>query len=161
MARRNTRPRDALGRPMPYGTTAGAVVPIPDDLRLGPDETLAYAERLLSEDRAFAAHEVLEARWKAAPAEERALWRGLAQVCVGLTHLDRGNSVGGRRLLRRGADAIAPYASAAPYRLDVDRLAAWAREVADHADVSRRTPPSRPPSSRPPLHPRPAAPPAP
>ncbi|WP_211882206.1 DUF309 domain-containing protein, partial [Pseudarthrobacter albicanus] len=47
----------------------------------------------------FAAHEVLEARWKAGPAEERNLWQGLAQICVGLTHAARGNSVGAHRPL--------------------------------------------------------------
>ena len=40
------------------------------------------------------------------PAQERLLWQGLAQVCVGLTHLQRGNPVGGARLLRRGADRL-------------------------------------------------------
>ncbi|MEW1808906.1 DUF309 domain-containing protein [Pseudarthrobacter sp. NPDC080039] len=38
--------------------------------------------------RPFAAHEVLEARWKAGPAMERDLWQGLAQICVGLAHAD-------------------------------------------------------------------------
>nr|WP_246224112.1 DUF309 domain-containing protein [Pseudarthrobacter psychrotolerans] len=43
--------------------------------------------------RPFAAHEVLEARWKAGPAEERNLWQGLAQICVGLTHAARGTAL--------------------------------------------------------------------
>ena len=47
-----------------------------------------------------------------APAGERACWQGLAQVCVGVTHLQRGNLVGAARLLRRGA-ATAPVDVAA------------------------------------------------
>ena len=73
---RQARPRDALGRPLPYGTPG--VAPVPEE-PLPPEETLREARRMLTEGRAFAAHEVLEARWKAAPAQERDLWQGLAQ----------------------------------------------------------------------------------
>ena len=52
----------------------------------------------LEDGRPFAAHEVLEACWKACSGEERDLWQGLAQVCVGLTHAARGNRVGAARL---------------------------------------------------------------
>jgi hypothetical protein len=89
---RNARPRDELGRPLPHGTAG--VEGIPDDLALSADETLAEAQRLLDAGRAFQAHEVLESTWKAAPEVERELWRGLAQLAVGLTHARRGNAVG-------------------------------------------------------------------
>ena len=52
------------------------------------------AQRLLDAGLPFHAHEVLEAAWKAAPPDERELWRGLAQLAVGLTHLQRGNGRG-------------------------------------------------------------------
>lgn len=100
---RQQRPRDALGRPLPYGTTG--VDPVSED-PLPPLEALGMARTLVRQGRPFAAHEVLEARWKAGPASERDLWQGLAQVCVGLTHAARGNPIGATRLLERGAARI-------------------------------------------------------
>jgi uncharacterized protein len=125
---RNARPRDGLGRPLPPG--APGVPTTPDDISLSPAETLVEAQRLLDEDFPFHAHEVLEAAWKAAPGDERELWRGLAQLAVGLTHARRGNSVGGPRLLRRAADRIEPYAVRPPHGIAVGDLAGWARELA-------------------------------
>jgi predicted metal-dependent hydrolase len=87
---------------------------------------LDEAQRLLDAGRAFQAHEVLEATWKAAPEQERELWRGLAQLAVGLTHRQRGNNAGAAALLRRGADRIAAYASDPPYRIAVRDLMTWA-----------------------------------
>jgi len=77
---------------------------VPDDLVLGPDEAVAEAQRLLDAGLPFPAHDVLEGVWKTAPAAERALWRGLAQLAVGLTHALRGNDSGAPALLRRGSD---------------------------------------------------------
>lgn len=71
---------------------------------------LDEADRLLAAGQAFAAHEVLESAWKAAPASERDLWRGLAQVAVGLTHRQRGNPTGARTLFLRAAGLLADYA---------------------------------------------------
>lgn len=126
---RNARPRDAQGRPLPYGSTG--VPPVPDDLSLTAAETVAEADRLLAAGRPFAAHEVLEAAWKAAAAPDRALWQGLAQVAVGLTHLQRGNVHGAVTLLRRGAGALAGYQAEAPYGIDVAGVRAQASAVAD------------------------------
>ena len=120
---RNARPRDALGRPLPRGQAG--VEPVPE-AALPAEEALARAQELLDGGRAFAAHEVLEARWKAAPERERELWRGLAQLAVGLTHAQRGNQRGARELRRRGAERIAAFASDPPYRIDVPGLRAWA-----------------------------------
>jgi hypothetical protein len=120
---RNARPRDALGRPLPRG--AAGVEPVPEQA-LTPADALRTAQELLDGGRAFAAHEVLEASWKAAPPAERELWRGLAQIAVGLTHAQRGNDRGARELVRRGAERIAAFASDPPYGLDVPGLLAWA-----------------------------------
>jgi uncharacterized protein len=103
---RQARPRDALGRPLPYGSAG--VEPV-DETPRPPEETLAMARRLLDEGRPFAAHEVLEVRWKSGPEEERQLWQGLAQLCVGLTHAARGNQVGARRLVDRAAGRLEAY----------------------------------------------------
>ena len=112
------RGRDAAGRPVPAGSP-DAVEPVPEQA-LPPDEALALARDLLARGRPFFAHDVLEAAWKAAPPEERLLWQGLAQVCVGLTHLQRGNPVGGVRLLRRGADRLDGHLTGGPADLHGD-----------------------------------------
>lgn len=92
-----------------------------------PAQALAEAHRLLAEALPFHAHEVLEDAWKAAPPDERELWRGLAQLAVGATHAARGNRTGAVALLRRGASAIAPYAD--------PRHAADAADLAHGLDV--------------------------
>lgn len=104
----NARPRDGLGRPLPYGTTG--VERQPEGLVRTPEETVREAQRLLDAGMPFHAHEVFEDAWKSGPVAERELWRGLAQLAVGLTHAARGNVTGGARLLRRGAAALAEFA---------------------------------------------------
>lgn len=134
---RNARPRDAYGRPLPYGSTG--VPTMPDELSLTPEEGLAEAQRLLDADRPFHAHEVLEAVWKASPEPERELWRGLAQVAVGLTHIRRGNPRGARALLSRAADRIEPYATASPYGIDVAEVVRQSRAIAATQDLTPDT----------------------
>jgi uncharacterized protein len=129
------RARDALGRPVPAGSP-DAVEPVPEE-PLPPAEALRTARALLARGRAFSAHEVLEASWKAAPADERDLWQGLAQVCVGLTHLQRGNRVGAARLLRRGAGLLSGQPSA--YGVDTARIAADAHRLAADVDAGAGT----------------------
>ncbi|MEU7064637.1 DUF309 domain-containing protein [Streptomyces sp. NPDC046161] len=102
---RSARPRDGLGRPLPYGTPG--VERQPEGVVRAPAETVAEAQRLLDGGMPFHAHEVFEDAWKSGPGAEAPLWRALAQLAVGLTHAARGNAVGGARLLRRGADALA------------------------------------------------------
>jgi uncharacterized protein len=122
---RNARPRDALGRPLPYGAVGEERAP--EGVVRPPDQALAQAQELLDAGRPFHAHEVLEDAWKSAPEEERALWRGLAQLAVGLTHALRGNASGAATLLERGAGNIAGYAAAPPHGIDVGGLVRWAR----------------------------------
>ncbi|WLW50608.1 DUF309 domain-containing protein [Streptomyces sp. YU58] len=129
---RNARPRDGLGRPLPYGTEG--VARQPEGVVRAPHESVAEAQELLDAGKPFHAHEVFEDAWKSGPEEERELWRGLAQLAVGLTHAARGNVTGGARLLRRGADAVTQWAAATgrerPHDLDLAGLAGWARELA-------------------------------
>jgi len=139
---RNARPRDGLGRPLPYGEEG--VERQPEGVPRAPAEALDEAQRLLDRGMPFHAHEVLEDAWKAAPPQERALWKGLAQLAVGITHLARGNATGGARLLLRGAGAIEPYREEPPYGIDVSGLTAWARARADAADEGPGTGPARP-----------------
>jgi uncharacterized protein len=125
---RSARPRDELGRPLPRD--AEGVEGVPDDIALRPADSLAEAQRLLDGGRAFHAHEVLEGTWKAAPEPERELWRGLAQLAVGLTHARRGNAVGAVQLLRRAADRVDRYAHDPPHGVDAAGLVVWARALA-------------------------------
>ncbi|WP_436844012.1 DUF309 domain-containing protein [Streptomyces subrutilus] len=123
---RSARPRDGLGRPLPYG--AAGVERQPEGVVRAPRETVAEAQRLLDAGMPFHAHEVFEDAWKSGPPEAAPLWRGLAQLAVGLTHAARGNAVGGARLLRRGADALAGRGDA--YGINVAGLVGWARALA-------------------------------
>ncbi|MFE6668235.1 DUF309 domain-containing protein [Streptomyces sp. NPDC057697] len=148
---RNARPRDGLGRPLPYG--APGVGRQPEGVVRTPEETVREAQRLLDAGMPFHAHEVFEDAWKSGPAAERELWRGLAQLAVGLTHAARGNATGGSRLLRRGTAALAEFAPARPYGIDVDGLTGWAGELADRVaatgagpvDAAAEAPCLRPP----------------
>jgi len=140
---RNSRPRDALGRPLEPG--APGVSTMPDDLNPAPVEALQQAQKLLGDGFPFHAHEVLEAAWKSAPPDERELWRGLAQFAVGLTHARRGNAIGAARLLLRAADRIGPYEHSAPHSIAAAELSVWARATAadikaDHTAVDARIP---------------------
>ncbi|MFJ7332885.1 DUF309 domain-containing protein [Streptomyces sp. NPDC101110] len=137
---RNARPRDGLGRPLPYGS--GGVPRQPEGVVRTPEETVAEAQRLLDEGKPFHAHEVFEDAWKSGPDQERELWRGLAQLAVGLTHAARGNPTGGARLLRRGAGAAEAWAygagQAQPHGIDVASVAAWARQLAGEVERNGR-----------------------
>lgn len=118
---RQARPRDKLGRPLAYGSPG--VRPVPED-PLPPEETVRVALNLVRAGRPFAAHEVLEARWKAGPSVEADLWQGLAQLCVGLTHEARGNAVGAERLLDRGRARLGSYVDTGgpTYGVDIEAV---------------------------------------
>lgn len=132
---RQARPRDALGRPLPYGSVG--VEPVSEE-PLPANETVAAARALVAEGRTFSAHEVLEARWKAGPSAERDLWQGLAQLCVGVTHAARGNHVGAHRLVERAAGRLDAYAATGgpTYGLDLAAVLAWARARVQAAEES-------------------------
>jgi hypothetical protein len=125
---RNTRPRDELGRPLPPGSEG--IPRIPDELDLTPAASLTYAQDLLDRGLAFNAHEVLEAAWKNGPDGERLLWQGLAQLAVGITHVQRGNIRGALAVLRRSSARLADI-GVAPYGIDTASLADWAGAMID------------------------------
>jgi hypothetical protein len=102
---RNARPRDGLGRPLPYGATG--VPELPEDLDPSPAAVVDLAQTLLDDGLPFQAHEALEVAWKAAPEPQRPAWQGLAQLAVAVTHARRGNLAGARVLAARGRDNLA------------------------------------------------------
>jgi hypothetical protein len=109
----------------------------PEGIVRSPAQSLTEAQELLDAGRPFHAHEVLEDAWKSAPDVERELWRGLAQLAVGLTHAARGNARGAATLLARGAGNIAPFAERPPHGIDVAGLGGWARGLAADAASGR------------------------
>jgi uncharacterized protein len=126
---RNNRPRDGLGRPLPRGSAG--VPPQVEARQRTPAQTILEAQRLLDAGMPFHAHEVFEDAWRSAPAKDRELWRGLAQIAVGLTHAERDNPRGAGALLRRGADNLASSASTALQDVDVPRLVVWSYAAAE------------------------------
>lgn len=135
MSRRPLRGRDAAGRPVPLDSPA-AVEPVPEIDR-SPQDTLVLARELLAAGRPFYAHDVLEGTWKLAPPADRPLWKALAQLCVGLTHEQRGNLVGAVRLLRRGASGLSDHLGrpgARAYGVPTDALVAAALERAERLE---------------------------
>jgi uncharacterized protein len=132
---RSSRPRDAQGRPLPHGSAG--VPRIPDDLDLSPEDSLTYAQELLDRGLAFNAHEVLEAAWKNAPDDERRMWQGLAQLAVGITHIQRGNAAGAAAVLGRAADRLGERRDRTPHGVDVDGLITLADALVD--DLARGT----------------------
>ncbi|WP_132994252.1 DUF309 domain-containing protein [Gordonia zhaorongruii] len=124
---RNARPRDELGRPLPPGSVG--VERIPEDLDLPPAESLTWAQELLDRGLAFNAHEVLEGAWKSCPDDERMLWQGLAQLAVGVTHVQRGNPKGALSLLERATRRIGLHEGPVPYGIDAAGLISYADEL--------------------------------
>jgi hypothetical protein len=121
---RNARPRDAAGRPLPRGTEG--VPRVPDELNLTPNQAIATAQQYLDDDLPFQAHEIFETMWKQrrdAGLPDAPVWQGLAQIAVGLTHAQRGNTTGAVTLLHRGAATLAEHDGVA-------ELADWATEAA-------------------------------
>jgi len=105
---------------------------------LPPLATIAAARELLAEGRPFSAHEVYEARWKAGPEAERELWQGLAQLCVAITHAERGNRIGALRLLGRARRRLETYAATGgpTYGPDLARVLSWIQDREGDPDSS-------------------------
>ena len=110
---------------------------------MSPSESLDYAQDLLNQGLAFNAHEVFEAAWKNGPEDERSLWQGLAQLAVGITHLQRGNRDGAATLLRRGSARLSAVDHPAPHFVDLDSLVDWAVALADDLAACAEVSPPR------------------
>jgi uncharacterized protein len=134
---RNARARDSLGRPLARSEAGHAAR---DEAALPPANALQRAQELLDEANPFTAHEILEAVWKDVEGDERELWRGLAQVAVGITHALRGNESGARALLQRAAETLTPYRGSTPYEIDVNGILAWVRAASGDLSMAAQPP---------------------
>lgn len=133
-----SRPRDALGRPLPYGSTG--VPPLSEPLPTEPRTAVALAQELLDAGLPFQAHEALEAMWHNCPAEQRDGWQGLAQVAVAITHDGRGNRHGTEQLLHRAATRLQAGGDALPEPVDVAAVLDWLADARRRASAGNRLP---------------------
>jgi hypothetical protein len=102
------RPRDLLGRPLPWGAESSLALEDFDSLSLDENHELGRAHARAREW--FAAHEAWETAWKQArDTDEAELFKGLSQMGAGYVHLFRGNAHGAATLLRRAAMRISRY----------------------------------------------------
>ncbi len=124
----NQRPRDELGRPLPWGSESRLVLLDYDAMSIEEDHRLGL--EYLAARQFFSAHEAWEGAWRKAkggPDEE--FFKGLSQLGAGYTHYLRGNAHGARTLLRRGLGRIRPYGSR-HHGLEVGRLVRSAQRAA-------------------------------
>ena len=116
------RPRDELGRPLPWEEPTR--LRLPDFDSLSVDENDRLAREFLAERNAFGAHEAWETAWKQSRGSgEEELFKGLSQMGAGYVHLLRGNRHGAMTLLRRGAMRVERY-PAGTRGIDTPALAA-------------------------------------
>ena len=60
----------------------------------------------------------------------------MAQLCVGITHAERGNRVGAVRLITRARSRLDAYAvtRGPQYGLDIDRVLDWIKDREENPD---------------------------
>ena len=105
---RGERPRDELGRPLPWGSESKLVLLDYDSFSIEKNHELAIG--YFNAGQFFSAHEAWEGAWRRAkntPDEE--FFKGLAQLGAGYTHYLRGNPSGASILIDRGTTRIAAY----------------------------------------------------
>ncbi len=102
------RPRDHLGRPLPWD--AENLLHLPDLDAMSADENHEIARRFVAQENWFGAHEAWETAWKKARGTgDEEFFKGLSQMGAGYVHLRRGNAHGAVTLWRRAAGRIARY----------------------------------------------------
>ena len=101
------RPRDALGRPLPWDVDPARIAPpVPEIDGLTGGEVWQLGVGFLERGMPFHAHEVFEQRWRTCPAGERTAWRSAAQWGAAQTHAARGNAGGAARLAERAMETL-------------------------------------------------------
>jgi uncharacterized protein len=145
---KTTRPRDELGRLLPWEEENRLHLEDFDALPL--EENHRLARRHFDDGRFFPAHEAWETAWKQAKGTaDEEFFKGLSQVGAGYTHYRRGNPHGAHTLLRRGLSRIRRYG---PAHRDVDVsslaevLEAHARAIEEAERAGRGLPDLEPPA---------------
>jgi uncharacterized protein len=114
------RPRDELGRPLPWGEENR--LELEDFDSLPQEENHRLGIRHFNAGRFFEAHEAWETAWKqgrGTPDQE--FFKGLSQLGAGYVHYRRGNPHGAHTLIRRGTGRIRPYGPT-HHGVDVERV---------------------------------------
>ncbi|HZA61088.1 MAG TPA: DUF309 domain-containing protein [Actinomycetota bacterium] len=128
---KRARPRDELGRPLPWGSENRLDLEDFDALPTDENHRLAIAH--FNAGRFFPAHEAWETAWKQSkgtPDEE--FFKGLSQLGAGYTHYARGNPHGTHTLIRRGTGRIRGFGPL-HHGVDVEVLV---REAEEHAHLA-------------------------
>jgi uncharacterized protein len=76
------------------------------------EEAFKRGLEAIRDGRYFAAHEELEAAWRAAPVAERDFFQGLVHVAVAWYQAGRGRPVATARQLEKAARRLGPFAPA-------------------------------------------------
>ena len=102
------RPRDELGRPLPWD--AETRLRLPNFDAMSTEQNDRAAREFLVDGNFFGAHEAWETAWKQSKGTgDEELYKGLSQLGAGYVHLLRGNAHGATTLLRRAASRVGRY----------------------------------------------------
>jgi predicted metal-dependent hydrolase len=85
---------------------------------------------------------VLEAAWKNGPDDEKTLWQALAQLAVGITHVQRGNVKGAITVLRRASAGLG-LDDKVRHAIDVAGLVEFAEVLIDDLAANAEITPER------------------
>jgi predicted metal-dependent hydrolase len=130
------RPRDELGRPLPWDEPTRLHLAEFDSLSV--DENHRLGIEYFDDRQFFPAHEAWETCWKQSKGTaDEEFFKGLSQLGAGYTHYFRGNPHGTFTLLRRGGSRVTRYPS--PHLgVDSERLATVALAQADEVERAHR-----------------------
>ena len=99
-----------------------------------PESGLHKGLELIRDGEYFAAHEVLEDVWRAAPPEERDFFQGLVHVAVAWYQAGRGRRIGTERQLEKAIRRLQPFAPS--HRgVEVSRLIAQLQQLRDDGSL--------------------------
>src|SRR3954454_4756987 len=125
------RPRDELGRPLPWD--AQTRLRLPDFDAMSTEENDRAARKFLVDRNFFGAHEAWEAAWKQSKGTgDEELFTDLSQLGAGYVHHLRGNAHFATTLLRLPASRVERYS---PGTLCIDTGVLAARLEADARGV--------------------------
>jgi predicted metal-dependent hydrolase len=128
------RPRDELGRPLPWDQENRLELEDFDSLSQEENHRLGIVH--FNQGRFFQAHEAWETAWKqgkGSPDEE--FFKGLSQLGAGYVHYRRGNPHGAHTLIRRGTRRVGRYGPS-HQGIEVERVVAEAESQAAAIEAS-------------------------